>query len=565
VFVCVTGATPSAAADPQSHPGTENLAGAAAPQMLATDIARAISAHLLAQSEPLAGTVPRSERSELEALYALGADAPVWVDSRGTLRASARRALTMLEGAASEGLDPADYGSAQLRALAAAVERAERVQPGEIARFDVAMSAGVLRFFRHLHQGRVDPRAAGFDLSGPAERLDLVMLLRSALAAERITDAARELTTPLVQYRLLRDVLTRYRSLAADSTLCRLPPFAGSVHAGDAYAGLQTLQHWLVALGDLPPDAPAPGPDAKYDDGIVEAVKRFQVRHGLEPDGVLGKSTHAALNVPLTWRVRQIELALERLRWLPALTDSRLIALNIPMFYLWAWDGRRPAGERSLGMRAIVGRALGRQTPVFAGEMRYVIFRPYWNVPSSILHEEILPVLGTDPHYLRRQNMEIVRGEADDAPVVDATAENLALLGQGTLRLRQRPGPHNSLGLVKFVFPNNANIFLHGTPAWALFDRARRDFSHGCVRVEDPVSLAAWVLDDQPQWTKEQILGAIEATASTRVDLTQPVRVILFYTTAMAMPDDGTIHFAEDIYAHDKMLDRVLTQSRSAP
>jgi murein L,D-transpeptidase YcbB/YkuD len=263
---------------------------------------------------------------------------------------------------------------------------------------------------------------------------------------------------------------------------------------------------------------------------------------------VLGKATQAALHVSLAWRVRQIEFALERLRWLPDLGDQRMVALNIPMFRLSAWDSA-PTGEPSVGMRAIVGRALSTQTPIFVEEMHYVIFRPYWNVPRSILRNEILPILPRDPGYLRRNDMEIVRGQRDDAQSVAATAENLALLAQGALRLRQRPGPQNALGLIKFVFPNDADVYMHGTPAQELFSRARRDFSHGCVRVEDPVALAEWVLKDQPAWNRDAILAAMSGPVSRRVDLTRPIQVILFYITALVMPEDGAIHFADDIYS----------------
>jgi len=209
-------------------------------------------------------------------------------------------------------------------------------------------------------------------------------------------------------------------------------------------------------------------------------------------------------------------------------------------------------------MDVIVGRALSTQTPVFDEEMREVIFRPYWNVPRSILRNEILPLLERDQDYLRRQNMEIVRGPGDNARPVETTAENLVLLRQGTLRARQRPGPHNSLGLVKFVFPNEENVYMHGTPAQALFSRSRRDFSHGCVRVENPVALAEWALKENPEWTRDRIVSAMAATQSARVRLPRPIQVILFYTTAVVMPEDGTIHFVDDIYRHDARLDRAL-------
>jgi L,D-transpeptidase YcbB len=214
-------------------------------------------------------------------------------------------------------------------------------------------------------------------------------------------------------------------------------------------------------------------------------------------------------------------------------------------------------------MGVIVGRALNTQTPVFLEQMREVIFRPYWNVPRSIARNEIIPRLERDPEYLRRQNMEIVRGPGDAAPAVADTPENLALLRQGVLRVRQRPGPTNSLGLIKFVFPNEENVYMHGTPAQELFGQSRRDFSHGCVRVQDPVALAQWALAEQPEWTRERILAAMTDSRSLSVKLLRPIQVILFYTTAAVMPEDGSIHFADDIYLQDAKLDRALERARS--
>jgi murein L,D-transpeptidase YcbB/YkuD len=320
------------------------------------------------------------------------------------------------------------------------------------------------------------------------------------------------------------------------------------------------LHRRLRALGDVPAHASVPAEGAPYDGVLVDGVTRFQTRHGLQADGVIGDATQAALRVPLSWRVRQIELAMERMRWLPHLGEQRFLAVNIPMFRLWAWDKVSASGAPSFGTGVIVGRALNTQTPVFVEEMREVIFRPYWNVPPSILRHEILPALARDPDYLRQHDMEIVSGQSDAAPIVALSAENMAGLRRGQLRVRQRPGPKNSLGLVKFVFPNDSNIYLHGTPAPELFSRARRDFSHGCIRVEDPVALTEWVLADQPQWTRNRILAAMNVSPSRRVQLTQPITVILFYITAVVMPEDDSIHFAEDIYGHDGRLDRALAR-----
>ena len=508
------------------------------------------------------GPLAPGEREQLAALYGPGPATPLWVDASGRPNANARDALALLSGAADEGLDPADYGAATVEGLAAVLEAIHEPMAHDVAAFDTGLSVNTLRYLRHLHEGRVDPRAIGFRMTAPAVDHDFAALLGAALASHRITDTAATLAPPFAIYRGLRRMLARYRSLAADPALGSLPPPGATVRPGERYIGLSGLYRWLVALEDLPADRPAPAESSTYDGALVEGVKHFQVRHGLQADGVLGKSTQAALRVPFSWRIRQIELALERLRWLPDLGEERFLAVNIPMFQLWGWDAIPPDGAPSFGMGVIVGRALNTQTPVFVEEMRYLIFRPYWNVPQSILRHEIVPALERDPDYLRRQDMEIVSGQGDDARPVTLTAESIAQLRHGTLRVRQRPGPKNSLGLVKFVFPNDANVYMHGTPAPQLFSRPRRDFSHGCVRVEDPVALAEWALKDQPEWTRDRILEAMNGDRSRRVNVTRPIQVILFYITAVVMPEDGTIRFAEDIYGHDTRLEQALTRWR---
>jgi murein L,D-transpeptidase YcbB/YkuD len=509
------------------------------------------------------GSVTPAEREQLTALYGADAFAPRWVDASGHPTRDARDALALLDTAAAEGLDPADYRAPALDAVAAALDGAPTPRVPEIAAFDASLSLNTLRYLQQLHRGRIDPRRIGFRMTAPADADDFVALLRSALGGHRLNDAAAQLAPPLVLYRALRGMLARYRSLASDPTLENPPPTATSVRPGQPYAGLGALHRWLVALGDLPADAPAEL--SGYDGTIVEGVKRFQMRHGLDPDGVLGKTTQAALRVPLAWRVRQIELALERLRWLPHLGTTRFLAVNIPMFRLWGWNSIPADGAPSFSTGVIVGRALNTQTPVFVEEMRYLIFRPYWNIPPSIMGHETLPALARDPDYLQRQDMEIVAGPGDDARPVALTPETLAQLRQGRLRVRQRPGPKNSLGLVKFVFPNDDNVYLHGTPAPQLFSRSRRDFSHGCVRVEDPAALAAWALEGQDDWDRDRILAAMNATHSRRVNLARPIQVILFYVTAAVMPEDGTIRFAEDIYRHDARLDQALARRRTIP
>ena len=274
--------------------------------------------------------------------------------------------------------------------------------------------------------------------------------------------------------------------------------------------------------------------------------------------GELARYRELAVDAPSQWRVRQIELSLERLRWLPRLPPQRVLAVNIPMFRIW---GMGDPSARTFSSEVIVGRALRTRTPMLVEQMEYVIFRPYWNIPMSIVRGEILPALRRKAGYLQREAMEIVSGESDTARPVPITTDNIERLRRGELRLRQRPGPRNALGLIKFVFPNDENVYIHDTPAPELFSRARRDFSHGCIRVADPVGLAEWVLSTEQGWSRERIVAATSGADSTRVDLSRPIPVILFYLTAM--PIGGVVHFADDIYGHDARLDRYLATARA--
>lgn len=477
------------------------------------------------------------------AIQETSANRPCWRDSAGRLTPDAREAVTLLARAADEGLDPDDYDAADLQRAGERLERAD-APSADRAAFDRRLTGGVVRYLHDLHEGRLDPRALGFRMNPPPDGHDFAALAAAAVADHRLAALAEEFTPRLVLYRNLRNALARYRGLASDPSLETLP--AGpTVHSGDVFPSAPILKRRLVALGDMVEDRdPASAVPLVYTEPIVDGVARFQRRHGLDADGVLGPQTRAALNVPVSSRVRQIELALERLRWLPHLEQQRFMAVNIPMFRLWAWDADRPGGLPSFQSGAIVGRALDTRTPVFVEELRQIVFRPYWNVPSSIVRHEILPAMARQPDYLRRHDLEVVSRPGEP------------------LRVRQRPGPANALGLVKFVFPNDEHVYLHGTPAPALFGRARRDFSHGCVRVEDPVGLAQWVLDDQPEWTRDRILEAMNGPASRRVDLSRPIRVILFYLTAVVTPEDGAVHFAVDIYGHDGRLDRMLSRER---
>jgi murein L,D-transpeptidase YcbB/YkuD len=294
----------------------------------------------------------------------------------------------------------------------------------------------------------------------------------------------------------------------------------------------------------------------------VDAVKRFQGRHALEPDGVIGPGTIDALNVPVATRVRQLELALERERWLPDMRREPHVFVNVPLFRLWAYDPSRP--DEPLRMNVVVGKTLGHKTPIFVEQMEYVIFRPYWSPPPSIIRSEIVPKARRDASYLDRQNMEIVASGDEGAPALAPTPENLDKVVAGKLFVRQKPGEKNSLGLAKFIFPNAENVYMHGTPAQSLFARARRDFSHGCIRLEDPARLGEWVLRNNPDWTRDRIEAAMQGSRPTQVNLKEKLTVFIFYDTAY-VDSKGVVYFTDDYYGHDAQLERALAHGYPYP
>ncbi len=495
-----------------------------------------------------------AEAVSVGALYDARAGALAWAAADGAPPGAAEAMLARLHDAARHALAPAAY-------LTPAVVSALDGSAGDATRRDVALTLAVLRYMGHLHLGRIDPRSLGRRFQVRPEPHDFPQLLARALADGRVVEVIDALAPPFAVYGQLVDALARYRALAA-LALPAVPSAVEAVRAGDRYPGVPALARRLVAFGDLDSAAAWSAGSTLYDAALSTAVVRFQTRHGLTPDGVVGRRTLAALQVPLSARVAQIEFALERLRWLPDLGDRRLVLVNIPMFRLWAWEAGQLVAPPVVSMEVIVGRAMRSETPVFVEQMEEVVFWPYWNVPRSIVLGEVLPAVDRDPGYLARQQMEIVRGWGDDAPAVAPDAAALTDLAAGRLRLRQRPGPHNSLGLVKFMFPNNDSIYMHDTPAPLLFARERRDFSHGCIRVQDPTALAAWVLAGRAGWTKPVIEAAMARSTSRSVPVAAPIDVVLFYSTAAVSPDDGALHFANDIYGHDATLARALTRAR---
>jgi len=287
-------------------------------------------------------------------------------------------------------------------------------------------------------------------------------------------------------------------------------------------------------------------------------VKSFQLRHDLPNDGKLTTQTIAALNTPLDQRVRQLDDTLERWRWLTDTYANAPIFVNLPEFALRAYG---PGHKLDFMMAVIVGKALAdKKTPLIEREMKYIVFRPYWSVPISIVRKELLPHIAKSKGYLASKNFEVTNQQGK--PVANWTPRELE---QGTLMVREKPGPKNSLGLVKFMFPNEYDIYLHSTPATELFSRTKRDFSHGCIRVADPAKLAEWLLRDQPEWTPEKVEEALnQGPDNHSVDLKTPVPVVIFYATAW-VKENGTVYFFDDLYGYDQQLDDALKHGPPYP
>ena len=482
---------------------------------------------------------------------------PAWVrGGKATVQAVA--IIGAMKDAASKGLSAEEYDAAQWQQR---LDSLRAATPRDIALFDVTLTECLVRYASDLEFGRL-PKA-GTDAVLP----ELVAWLRERLpnSSDPILQL-NGLEPPFPGYRRTLEALQHYRVLASQNDRELLPAVLrparpgpakpAPIKPGDTWSGIPRLARLLQLLGDLPAHATA-SLDV-YQEPLVSAVSRYQQRHGLDSDGRIGPTTIASLNTPLTRRVRQLELTLERWREAPRSFSRPPIVVNIPEFTLHALNEKYGT---ELQMKVVAGKAYGHQTPVFMAEMKYVIFRPYWDVPISIVRRELLPHLQKDAGYLVRNHYEVVN-RAEDVVTGDVAGSDFTdRLASGVYRIRQTPGKDNALGGVKFMFPNEHDIYLHGTPAVELFSKTRRDFSHGCIRVEKPEELARWVLRGKKEWTPERIHAAMNGDKPVRVDLDQPIPVLIVYGTAV-VAENGEVFFLDDIYGLDAKLEKTLSVSR---
>lgn len=471
----------------------------------------------------------------------------------------ARVAIDVLADAESQGLNPRDYRAAELAQAYKNASQGASSASDFLLRLDDELTSALERYLTDLTHGRLSPEVLKHRFKAPPpSRFDARTYVMEARRSGRLAEALNSAEPRVPMYAAIRSAMNAYRAMGSHPAWQEpLPPLpARSLKPGQAYDGLPLLALRLAALGDL---SVAALPGDLYEGMLVEGMRRFQTRHGLEPDGVLGAATLAALNVTPAQRVQQMALTLERLRWTPLLHAPRMIVVNVPEFVLRAYSLRGDEIDLGLEMRVVVGRALDTRTPIFLEDMRSIEFSPYWNVPSSIARRETLPRLRRDPAYFTQQGFEFV---TRDGAVVDSlTGEAIDAVQRGDWRIRQRPGPRNALGDIKFILPNDQNIFLHHTPAPELFSRVRRDFSHGCIRIESPVELARFVLQNKPEWTAERIRQAMARGKSNTLRLDEPIPVLIAYSTAV-VKDGGKVYFFPDIYQQDARLEQALRSAR---
>jgi L,D-transpeptidase YcbB len=513
-----------------------------------------------AQSRMNVGTEELSVLSLLRRFYSGRAYQLAW-SREGALLPQAETLLALLREAEQDGLRAADYHLAHIEVRRIEIRRdqeEERLpQSQPLVELDLLLTDAFLLYGSHLATGRSDPQLQDLTRLSPRNDVDLVQLLQTALATNQIASALHGLQPPYVGYFSLRQALSRYRSLAATGGW---PPISSGppLQQGDQSPRVSMVRRRLAVTGELLPGSP-PGQEEVFDAGMTQAAKLFQTRHGIEADGVIGPGTLAALNVSVAACIRQIEVNLERWRWLPHDLDQRTLLVNLANFSLEVVENGKPL----LPMRIVVGkRSWG--TPVFSARVTALILNPSWTVPRSIAVKEVLPAIRKDPQYLRKNSLKVLQGWGPQTREIDPHTIPWATLSAARFPYRfwQEPGPTNPLGQVKFILPNEFDVYLHDTPSRSLFTKTVRAFSHGCVRVEKPLELAEYVLRDDPQWSGEALRAAIAQGRERLVPLPQPLPIYLLYWTAW-VDQDGVLQFRPDIYGRDLRLDEALRQASS--
>ncbi|ODT19852.1 MAG: hypothetical protein ABS35_20880 [Kaistia sp. SCN 65-12] len=449
--------------------------------------------------------------------------------------------VAALEGAAADGLRPTDYPTGQLISL---LQETDFKDIRGLALIELFFSAAFLEYTADLSVGRFLPSKVDPNFFLKTRTLDQAAALQAVAEAENLDDFFEAWQPASSYYASLRGALAQYREFEAEGGWEPVP-LGPALKPGMTDPRVADIRERLAVTDAADPAGPN-GPET-YDPDLVAAVERFQARHGLDVDGVVGPAALVAMNVPVEDRIAEIELAMERWRWMPRDLGQQYLMVNIAGFDL----RRVKDGETEQRMSVVVGKPYSR-TPVFSDHVRYIELNPYWTVPAGIAVKEELGKLRSNPGGLSAQGFEAIRGKE----VLDLRSINWASYGPGNFpfQLRQQPGPKNALGRVKFMFPNEHNVYLHDTPSRSLFSRSERAFSHGCIRVSQPLDLAEQVLiaGGVSGWGMDRINKTVATEKNTVVKLAKPLPIHLTYLTAWV--DETGVNFRKDIYNQDAKL-----------
>jgi len=545
----------AAASSPAAPPAANSLADVPA----YTEMQQAILNRLAAAGDAGKGR-PHATPSPRESFYNDRGYEPAWVHD-GRISDQARKLLQVLKEADREGLAPADYGVEKLVALMARFAELNRngaaIRPETQADIDVMLTDAFLLYGLHVSEGRLDPGKWFYQWVPYRRTTDLVQILRDALNDNEVEEALKRLPPRYPAYAQLRTELANYRRIAANGGWRPIPGNL-KLHKGSAGAAVSLLKQRLVIAGDLDPEALGRG--NHFDRQLEEALQRFQQRHGLRATGVTDEETRRALNFSVEKRIRQIEWNMERWRWLPDELGPRYIMVNIPDYRLFVVENQITV----MSMKTVVGK-VKQPTPVFMDNMSYLELNPTWNLPNSIVSDEMIPKVKADPEFLTKKRIRIYRNWSPAAKEIDPKTIDWKKMDPKKFpyRMIQDSGV-NPLGRIKFMFPNQFDVYLHDTTQKSLFNRSRRMYSHGCIRVEKPYELGEWVLKDDPAWSKERLVKEIKKGKRQQVNLPKPIPVYVIYLTAW-FDTRGHIHFRDDIYEYDKSLEKVLEKSAAPP
>jgi murein L,D-transpeptidase YcbB/YkuD len=533
-------------------------------QPLSSWMPEQLRAGIEAAGHPPRMTIQREAIHALDSLvrfYERRVFRPVWICDDG-LQPHAEALVQVISQAEREGMRSASYHLSRLEKLMAELRQgaAQDLSRNQHAWVDLELllTDAFFSYGSHVLTGQIDPRELKEAWFGDRPQVDLETVLQQALETNRVVELLHNLRPTHAGYAGLQKALASYRDIAARGGWPVIPD-GPKLQRGDRGPRVAALRNRLLLTADLD-RASAPVNDV-FDAALERGVQRFQERHGIEADGVIGTSTLAALNVPAEARVRQIEFNMERWRWLPQELGDRYILVNIANFALDVVEH----GQSVLAMRVVAGKP-ARRTPFFSAAMTYLVLSPHWYVPPTIAIQDKLPLIRRDPAFVARQNFKIYRDGEGGPTRVDPMSVDWSSVSAHNFpyRLRQDPGPRNALGRVKFMFPNPYNVYLHDTPSRELFAKTERAFSSGCIRLEKPIELAEYLLRDDPRWSRQKILATIEKGAEQVVHLPTSIPVYLFYWTAW-VNEDGVVHFRKDIYERDKVLDKVLRETFPSP